>query len=302
MVSGGQVRSDASSLSSYCSNFTSEVSGLGGTWQGSSFDSINSQCQQVVNEGLNTIKSEMEAFATACDLYIEYKNYKSQLSTAQANYNQAVANKDTASANSFSSQIQSYENKISSLKTQIESSLASASSGKVEAKSIATVDLASGKTIAYGSIDSVVQGAIDWALAIAADDSHGYSRKSRWGNPNFDCSSLVISSWQAAGIPVKDVGAGYTGNMRSAFTKVGFEWIPGNLQVEDLQPGDVLLNPNSHTEMYIGDGMTVGAHGDKDGRDGDSGGSEISVAKIHNFGWEGVLRYVGYDANQAQNV
>ena len=301
MVGGGQVRSDASSVASFSSKFTSEISGLSGSWQGSSYDNLNSQAQSVAAECLNIIKSEMEAFASACDAYVEYQNYKSQLSVAQSNYNSAVSRNDTASANSFSSQISSYQSKLDTLKKQIEADLASAASGKIEAKAIGATAADSSTPASVLSATGAIRSAMDWAIAIAADDTHGYSQKTRWGNPNYDCSSLVISAWQAAGVNVKDAGAGYTGNMKSAFTKVGFKWIPGNVNVNDLQPGDVLLKPNSHTEMYIGDGMTVGAHGDKDGRNGDSGGGEISVAKVHNFGWEGVLRYVGYDQTKDEN-
>jgi hypothetical protein len=44
--------------------------------------------------------------------------------------------------------------------------------------------------------------------------------------------------------------------------------------------------------MYIGDGKMVGAHGDRDGRNGDGSGTEISVVKARR-GWDGVLRYIG---------
>lgn len=138
------------------------------------------------------------------------------------------------------------------------------------------------------------QGAMDWAVSIANDDSHGYSQATRYGNPNYDCSSLVISSWDAAGVPVKDAGATYTGDMREAFLSTGqFEWIPGNPDVNDLQPGDILLNEGQHTEMYIGNGLNVGAHGNHDGVDGDSGGGEICVSDYYSFPWDGVLRYIG---------
>ena len=299
MVSGGQVRSDASSLSTYGSNYSSLVEGLSGSWKGNSYDQLNSQSQMVLSDFVTTIKGQMEAYATACDLYEDYINNKNNLSIAQGNYNQAVANKDASAANTFSSQISQFNSQMSTLRSQIESNLAAAGSSKLEATRISVKDYASGRTISYGGASGVVQGAIDWALAIAADDSHGYSQKTRWGNPNYDCSSLVISAFESAGIPVKEAGAGYTGNMRSAFTRMGFEWIPGNPNVNDLQPGDILLSENSHTELYIGDGMNVGAHGDRDGANGDSGGGEISVTKYYSHPWDGVLRYVGYDSTQA---
>ena len=91
MVSGGQVRSDASSLSTFNSNYISIIDGLASSWKGSSFDSINSQSQQVSSEFVNTIKGQMEAYATACDLYADYVNSKTNLGIAQSNYNTAVS-------------------------------------------------------------------------------------------------------------------------------------------------------------------------------------------------------------------
>ena len=153
-----------------------------------------------------------------------------------------------------------------------------------------------GANIQY-TVGTTVNGALDWAKATAKDNSHGYSQQTRWGNPNYDCSSFVISSYEAAGIKVKEAGASYTGNMRNAFVKSGFKWIPGTPDVNSLKPGDVLLNEGTHTEMYIGDGKMIGAHGNSDGRDGDSGGNEISITKYSNKNWDGVLRYVGKDTS-----
>ena len=95
-----------------------------------------------------------------------------------------------------------------------------------------------------------------------------------------------------------------TGDMIDAFLSTGqFEWIPGcpdggNLTAGDgspLQPGDVLLTPGSHTEMYIGNGRNVGAHSNYDGAHGDSSGSEINVQDYSQGrqNWDGVLRYKG---------
>lgn len=143
-----------------------------------------------------------------------------------------------------------------------------------------------------------VKSAIDWALATASDDSHGYSQQSRWGSPSYDCSSFVISAFESAGISVKNAGAGYTGNMKSAFTKSGFVWIPGDPKIEDLQPGDILLNEGKHTEMYIGYGLMVGAHGNYDGTGSDPSGKEISVCTFRSFPWNGILRYVGNNEDE----
>ena len=64
--------------------------------------------------------------------------------------------------------------------------------------------------------------AVTWAIEIANDPAHGYDQDNRWG-PDYDCSSLVISAWQQAGVPVKTKGATYTGNMKSVFLSCGFK-------------------------------------------------------------------------------
>lgn len=62
------------------------------------------------------------------------------------------------------------------------------------------------------------------AEAIAADDAHGYDQINRNG-PDFDCSSLVCHVVESVGIPVRQNGASYTGNMKAAFVKCGFKII-----------------------------------------------------------------------------
>ena len=42
--------------------------------------------------------------------------------------------------------------------------------------------------------------------AWAGDPAHGYDQTSRWG-PDYDCSSLVISAYEQASVPVKSCGA-----------------------------------------------------------------------------------------------
>ena len=143
------------------------------------------------------------------------------------------------------------------------------------------------------TVDAAVKSAIEWALKTANDNLHGYSQNTRWGNPNYDCASFVISAYESAGIPVIEAGATYTGDMRAAFLKCGFEWIPGNPDVNSLQPGDILLDESDHTEMYIGNGQNVGAHSNYDGVNGDSSGREVCVGNYYSHPWDGVLRYVG---------
>ena len=142
-----------------------------------------------------------------------------------------------------------------------------------------------------------INSAVEWAVGIANDDSHGYDQIGRWG-PDYDCSSLMISAWQQAGVPVMANGATYTGNMKNVFVKCGFKAIPFSTSIV-LVKGDVLLNEKHHTCMYIGDGKIVQAScnekgGIYNGKDGDQTGKEIAVGNYYiykNGGWDYILRY-----------
>lgn len=138
---------------------------------------------------------------------------------------------------------------------------------------------------------NVKESAVQWAVNIANDKSHGYSQAHRNG-PDYDCSSLVITAYKKAGAKVG--GATYTGNMKSEMTKYDFKWIPWSQigSTSKLQRGDILWK-NGHTEMYIGNNKNVGAHQDYGNpKTGDQNGKEISVTNYYG-GWTGVLRYKG---------
>lgn len=131
-------------------------------------------------------------------------------------------------------------------------------------------------------------------VTIANFDIHGYSMEARWGNPDYDCSSLVISVIEESGIPVRSNGATYTGNMYDAFIKSGFKDVTAKVNKETgdgLQVGDVLLNHVHHTEIYTSPGTVTGAHWDYDGKEGDSSGLEICSKPYYNYPWDCVLRY-----------
>lgn len=130
------------------------------------------------------------------------------------------------------------------------------------------------------SIEKMIAHAVD----IANDDTHGYSWADRWDTDR-DCSSLMYDSANAGGYAI---GRGpdktrYTGTMPDDFKAAGFTLM--DYAVGKLQRGDVLLRDpwgsGGHTELYIGDGLTVGAHiaetGGVYGRPGDQTGHEISI-------------------------
>lgn len=148
-----------------------------------------------------------------------------------------------------------------------------------------------------------VEKAVDYMKKIAADPKHGYSQVNRWGSPDtwsdYDCSSLVISAYQAAGIPVKDKNATYTGNMYNAFTACGFKDVTKDINIatgKGLIAGDVLLNHADHTAMMISSSQLAQASIDENGgimggKVGDQTGYEIHTRSYYNYPWNCVLRY-----------
>lgn len=152
--------------------------------------------------------------------------------------------------------------------------------------------------VSASALDSRVEKAIDWAISIANDNSHGYSQTNRYG-PNYDCSSLVATAFRKGGFNISDKL--WTGNMEQAFKAVGFKAYSASSVT--LQRGDILLRHDDvqqHTELCIGNNQYVGAHWDYDGQSGDSSGKEIDVYYDSAPSWHTrVLRYEGGSSSSA---
>ena len=132
---------------------------------------------------------------------------------------------------------------------------------------------------------SIIEKAVQWAISIAEDNTHGYSQQTRWG-PSYDCSSLVISAFRQAGLALQST---YTGNMKADFLAHGFK---AHSTSEPLKRGDVLLNEASHTALYIGNGQIVHARSSEGTTDtADGSGNEIRVQAYFDYPWDIVLRY-----------
>lgn len=133
---------------------------------------------------------------------------------------------------------------------------------------------------------------VNHAIAIAKDDSHGYSQYSRWGK-DYDCSSLMYECGYKAGYSLPRSGTRYTGTMIAHFSACGFrvDAFDGNLN--DLERGDILLNTAHHTAVYIGNGQIVEASisetGGISGKVGDQTGHEIHIRSVYNYPWTHVL-------------
>ena len=154
-----------------------------------------------------------------------------------------------------------------------------------------------------GAVNAVRTSAVDWMVHLAEDDSHGYDQRYRWGEKgDYDCSAAVITAYQQAGVPVKDQGATYTGNMRSVFLACGFVDVTDQVNLSTgngLLPGDVLLNQVHHTALYIGNGKEAEASinengGIVGGEPGDQTGKEVLIRSYrNNYPWDVILRYTG---------
>lgn len=154
-----------------------------------------------------------------------------------------------------------------------------------------------------------IGAAVELARCMAADGKHGYDQTHRWG-PDYDCSSLLITVWEQAGVPVRTGGATYTGNMREVFLRCGFSDVTGEVSLGDgrgLEAGDVLLNHRNHTAMMVDKYNLVQARINElgtvtGGQTGDQNGGEIAVRSYYNFPWDCVLRYRENDGEAGEKA
>jgi len=144
----------------------------------------------------------------------------------------------------------------------------------------------------------VIESAVAWAIETANDQSHGYSQADRWG-PDYDCSSYVISAWEQAGVPVREAGASFTGNMYNAFLACGFQDVSGQVNLNSgygIQAGDVLLNRAAHTCLAIGGGRVANCRTDEGHPQTGDQGQEIRVQSFWPYPWDCCLRYMGSES------
>ncbi|MBR3317846.1 MAG: hypothetical protein IKG21_08555 [Atopobiaceae bacterium] len=140
-----------------------------------------------------------------------------------------------------------------------------------------------------------VEDFLSYAVSIAEDDSHGFNTFDhvRWG-PDYDCSSFVITCLRHVGFNTGQANRTFT--MYQELTKCGLIGLPFSHAA--LRRGDIMLVPEHHAEIYMGNGMSVGAHcserGGAWGDIGDQTGREICVGPYRDFyagvGWTYILR------------
>ena len=144
------------------------------------------------------------------------------------------------------------------------------------------------RKVSIANASGVVAAAIQWATEVANSATIGYSQDSRWGPNSYDCSSFVISAYDAAGLNLRSSGANSTHDMVDVMLKLGFQDVTSTITLstgEGLMPGDVLW-ASGHTEMMVDSTHRAGAHtSDYDLPD------QISVENYYNHPWSKILRY-----------
>jgi len=178
------------------------------------------------------------------------------------------------------------------------------------------ITLCAAMLINSSALAANIEDAVQFAINIANDDSHGYSQgmypyQSSRENPDYDCSSLIYHSLQHAGFHTIDNwrknpeymrrygGRQYSGDADTIWQDLGEGWIKISWQdaKDNLKRGDILCIPQHHVAFYIGDGKTVEARGvnNPTGRGryetGDQGG-EIDFYPADRY-WSEVYRYTG---------
>ena len=156
MVSSGTVTGDASNLQQYLSSYSSEMSGLNGSWTGPSYESISSQASAFVSE-YNTIVTQLTNFASAISEYEEYINLKATI--AQTEADQANASADAKA--SYDSPLAQMRTDLETRKKNINNYLTAASSPSLTATPVSEpVSSDSNSSSVSNSLSDVPKGLI----------------------------------------------------------------------------------------------------------------------------------------------
>lgn len=161
-------------------------------------------------------------------------------------------------------------------------------------------------------IQNIIDDAVEFAVNIANDDTHGYSQRIRSlyniTNPkSYDCSSLCCTAYYYAFIKngltkqarYLQEHCSYTGNMLNMLN-VGFEVVARNQTAHaKMIKGDLELNTTHHVAMAIDKNNIVHARSSEGTTDTkDNSGNEIRTQpwylyNVNKGGWTHRLRFTG---------
>ena len=128
--------------------------------------------------------------------------------------------------------------------------------------------------------------------------------KKRWG-PDRDCATHIILPCERAGIPLRTLGATFTGDLEPALKKSGATNVITKVNIqtgEGLKRCDILLRPKTssrggHAAWYLGDKKISHAVSDENGKisggeSGDQTGKEVREEDTYYNGqWTSVWRF-----------
>lgn len=158
-------------------------------------------------------------------------------------------------------------------------------------------------------IQNIRNDAVDFAVKIANDNSHGYSQRIRSlynieTPKSFDCSSLACTAYYYAflknGLTAQanylKANCSYTGNMLKMLN-AGFEIVARNQTAhKQMIKGDLELNTTHHVAMAIDNDNIVHARSSEGTTDTrDNSGNEIRTQPwyLYSHGWTHRLRFTG---------
>lgn len=170
-----------------------------------------------------------------------------------------------------------------------------------------------GDNMSNNIVQNIINDAVSFAIAIANDNSHGYSQAVRslyniTVPKSFDCSSLCCTSYYYAFLKnglIEQANylkshCSYTGNMLNMLN-VGFEIVARNQTAHaQMQKGDLELNENYHVAMAIDRDNIVHARSSEGTTNTiDDSGNEIRTQPWYNYshGWTHRLRFTGKGLN-----
>lgn len=169
------------------------------------------------------------------------------------------------------------------------------------------------KNMARVTAQMIITDAVNFAVRIANDNTHGYSQAIRslyniTTPKSYDCSSLVLTAYYYAFVKngLKQQAeylrqhCSYTENMPNMLN-VGFEIVARNQTAHSqMQKGDIELNVHYHTAMAVDRNNIVHARSSEGTRDTyDNSGNEIRVQPWYNYshGWHYRYRFTGKGIN-----
>ena len=143
-----------------------------------------------------------------------------------------------------------------------------------------------------------LSNAVNLAVSIANDNSHGYDQQHRNG-PDFDCSSLIAYVLNKSGFPI--ALDSWTGNLKPQLLACGFKECS-----KPFKAGDIHLNVEHHVCMSVDSERIVQASINElgtvtGGKTGDQNGNEINIKPYYEYryGWHYHLRYGGESVIQS---